>query len=581
MFELYRRLLGYIPERSIHAWVSIALAAISCAMNMVAYWLLYQTLVLLLVGNDSGQAASYAMWIVLAMVAYGLLNIVALLHSHYLGFGLETKLRTSGLNDVLDASFSFFDTHQSGEVRRIIDDNAGNTHRTVAHLIPNNVSAIVTPVLMFVLLGIIDWRLCALLLVTIAIGALQYKAMYGRPELMEKFGRAMEEMSSASVEYVRGIQVIKIFGVTVHYYKALIDAIREYRDNIYQYTLSCRRPYVGFQVLFNVFYALVIPFAILFIVQGEPVGVILVKALFFSMFSGVCYSAFMAVMFTGMDNYQAKQALNHLENLRSEMAASRITSGDLDEMQRFDVEFRDVTYAYGDRVVLDGFSCTLKAGKTYALVGPSGGGKSTIAKLISGFYPVSTGELLIGGNSIHAYTEDALLCNIAYVFQNAKLFPHMSIYENVHCGRPAASRDEVMRALEDAECLSILDKFSDREATVVGSEGVHLSGGEVQRIAVARAMLKNANILILDEASAAADPENEYELQRAFTRLMEGKTVIMIAHRLSAIRNVDEILFIEDGQVVERGSEQELMQASGRYRQLTDLYQQANDWRVS
>lgn len=263
------------------------------------------------------------------------------------------------------------------------------------------------------------------------------------------------------------------------------------------------------------------------------------------------------------------------------MGKNKLQNGSIDKIDSFDIEFDKVGFEYEEGVkILSDFSLKLDSGKLYALVGSSGSGKSTIAKLISGFYPVSSGQLKIGGRDIKEYTNKVLEKNIAFVFQNSKLFK-TSIYENVRLARPESSHEEVMKALEMAMCGNILDKFESRENTIIGASGVHLSGGEMQRIAVARAILKDAPIVILDEASAASDPENEYEMQRAFKALMKDKTVIMIAHRLSSIRNVDEILFVEEGQVVERGSHDELMAGQTKYRHFQDLFNKANEWRLA
>lgn len=262
------------------------------------------------------------------------------------------------------------------------------------------------------------------------------------------------------------------------------------------------------------------------------------------------------------------------------MDQAKLPHGNEKTFQDFNIEFRHVDFKYDDNFVLKDFSLTLHQNKTYALIGSSGGGKSTIAKLISGFYPVDGGEILIGGKNIQSYSEKALIQNIAFVFQRSQLLK-TSIYENVRIGNPQATRQEIMDALDAANCTSILDKFPQREMTVIGAKGVYLSGGEVQRIAIARAILKNANIVIMDEASAAADPENEYELQQAFQKLMRGKTVIMIAHRLSSIQNVDQILFVQNGKVVEQGTHNELMACNGRYKDFQDVYCKANQWRLA
>lgn len=579
MNKLYKRLFSYAEERKKWAYISMLLSAISVFIFMSFYWYLWEIFEEVLVGGDFSKASHYGILVVVLMIFRGIVAIVGTMCSHYLGFRLETNLRREGLYKLLDASFSFFDSNNSGQIRKIIDDNAGNTHKTVAHLIPDNISAILTPILMLTMTFVIDYRLGILLIVTTFIGVWQYKKMYSGEDLMEKFNLSLEEMSAATVEYIRGMQVIKVFGITVKFYKTLIDSILNYRNYVYEYSLSCRRPYVSFQVLFNIYYAIAVPFAVVFISRGEPAMLILAKVIFFAVFSGLMFMSFMAIMFTGMDNFSAKQAIDKLENLIESMDKEKLQHGNEKEFSNFDIEFKDIDFKYDKKYVLKDFNLKLEENKTYALVGSSGGGKSTIAKLISGFYPVNKGELLIGGKNIETYSEESLLKNIAFVFQNSKLFK-TTIYENVRIGNPSATKDDVMEALKLAKCNNILEKFPERENTIIGSKGVHLSGGEIQRIAIARAMLKDAKIVIMDEASAATDPENEYELQEAFSQLMKNKTVIMIAHRLSSIRNVDEILFIENGQVVERGTDFELMNKNGRYKEFQDMYSRANEWRI-
>ena len=558
----------------------MALSAAAVCSYMGAYWFLWQSIVSILVIPVYEKAMYDAIIVVILMILRGILNIASAMCSHYLGFRLETNLRKNGLHKLLDASSSFFDHNSSGEIRKIIDDNAAETHKTVAHLIPDNVTAVMTPVLMFVLMFAIDYRLGILLILTTVIGVLQYRKMSGGTEFLSGYSAALQKMSAATVEYVRGMQIIKIFGVTVQYYKTLINSIKEYKQYVYQYSLSCKNPYVGFQVLFNVFYAFAVPAAVVFISYGEPAMLTLAKIVFFAVFSGAVFTSFTSIMFTGQDNFGAQNTLNQLDELTTSMDQAKLPHGNEETFQDFNIEFRHVDFKYDDNFVLKDFSLTLHQNKTYALIGSSGGGKSTIAKLISGFYPVDGGEILIGGKNIQSYSEKALIQNIAFVFQRSQLLK-TSIYENVRIGNPQATRQQIMDALDAANCTSILDKFPQREMTVIGAKGVYLSGGEVQRIAIARAILKNANIVIMDEASAAADPENEYELQQAFQKLMRGKTVIMIAHRLSSIQNVDQILFVQNGKVVEQGTHNELMACNGRYKDFQDVYCKANQWRLA
>ena len=580
MRSLYKKLFHYVPDKRIWAYFSMALSAAAVCSYMGAYWFLWQSIVSILAIPVYEKAMYDAIIVVILMILRGILNIASATCSHYLGFRLETNLRKNGLHKLLDASSSFFDHNSSGEIRKIIDDNAAETHKTVAHLIPDNVTAVMTPVLMFVLMFAIDYRLGILLLLTTVIGVLQYRKMSGGTEFLSGYSAALQKMSAATVEYVRGMQIIKIFGVTVQYYKTLINSIKEYKQYVYQYSLSCKNPYVGFQVLFNVFYAFAVPAAVVFISYGEPAMLILAKIVFFAVFSGAVFTSFTSIMFTGQDNFGAQNTLNQLDELTTSMDQAKLPHGNEETFQDFNIEFRHVDFKYDDNFVLKDFSLTLHQNKTYALIGSSGGGKSTIAKLISGFYPVDGGEILIGGKNIQSYSEKALIQNIAFVFQRSQLLK-TSIYENVRIGNPQATRQQIMDALDAANCTSILDKFPQREMTVIGAKGVYLSGGEVQRIAIARAILKNANIVIMDEASAAADPENEYELQQAFQKLMRGKTVIMIAHRLSSIQNVDQILFVQNGKVVEQGTHNELMACNGRYKNFQDVYCKANQWRLA
>ena len=442
MRSLYKKLFHYVPDKRIWAYFSMALSAAAVCSYMGAYWFLWQSIVSILVIPVYEKAMYDAIIVVILMILRGILNIASATCSHYLGFRLETNLRKNGLHKLLDASSSFFDHNSSGEIRKIIDDNAAETHKTVAHLIPDNVTAVMTPVLMFVLMFAIDYRLGILLILTTVIGVLQYRKMSGGTEFLSGYSAALQKMSAATVEYVRGMQIIKIFGVTVQYYKTLINSIKEYKQYVYQYSLSCKNPYVGFQVLFNVFYAFAVPAAVVFISYGEPAMLILAKIVFFAVFSGAVFTSFTSIMFTGQDNFGAQNTLNQLDELTTSMDQAKLPHGNEETFQDFNIEFRHVDFKYDDNFVLKDFSLTLHQNKTYALIGSSGGGKSTIAKLISGFYPVDGGEILIGGKNIQSYSEKALIQNIAFVFQRSQLLK-TSIYENVRIGNPQATRQQI------------------------------------------------------------------------------------------------------------------------------------------
>lgn len=576
---VYKELFHYIPDKKPQAVLSVVLSVLASVLQILPFYFLWKIFQDIVVYQNDTQAWMWSIRIVGCMIAYTIVYFAALWVSHLIAFRLETNLRKAGIHHLMQASFSFFDKNPSGKIRKIIDDNAAETHMTVAHLIPDNASAIATPILMFIVMAMVDWPMAGLLLLVTGISAWQMKGMMGEQDFMRKYQAALERMNAETVEYVRGMPVLKVFRTTVQSFRALYASITSYAKLAYEYSLSCRTSYVSFQVLLHIFITFTIPFAIFALNRGADVSWIVIKILFFATFAGKMFTCFMRVMWVGMYQFNASTSVGKLHGLIEEMKKDAVPEGTETEFSDSSIEFRHVSFRYEEQNVLEDLSFTLPEKKTYALVGSSGGRKSTIAKLISGFYKMDSGEVLIGGKPITSYTQEALMQKIAFVFQQAKLFK-TSIYENVQIGNPDASYKEVMDALEAAMCNDILDKFPDRENTIIGSKGVYLSGGETQRIAIARAILKNADIIILDEASAAADPENEFEIQRAFTNLMRGKTVILIAHRLSSIRKVDEILVVDNGKITERGNDRDLILREGRYLHLQDLFSQANRWRV-
>lgn len=577
--NIYKKLFKYVPDKKHLVYIAIFMSVISSALSILPYWYLYKFLNEFLLKKDFTQAKNYAITIFVIMLLQSLIYFISVGFTHLFAFRLETNLRKAGISHLMKASFSFFDVNESGRIRKIIDDNASDTHMIVAHLIPDITVAIVTPILLFVIMFSVDVYLGIATVILTILSAIFTKLMYGDIKFMEQYNKALERVNSEAVEYVRGMQVLKIFKASIFSFKSFYDSIVDYSKTAYEYSKSCKQPYVIFQIVLLGAAAFVIPFAIMFSKGTENNVVIMIKLIFFTCFIGTLFSCLMRIMYVGMHQYMATQAVEKLENLFTEMEVNDIKFGNIKEFSNYDIEFRNVSFKYDTANILGNLSFKLDENKTYALVGSSGGGKSTIAKLISGFYNINEGEILIGGKNISTYSREALMSNISFVFQNSKLFK-MTIFENVKIGNANASYEEVMNALKLARCGDILDKFETRENTVIGSKGVHLSGGEIQRIAIARAILKDAKIIILDEASAASDPENEHEIQLAFSNLMNNKTVIMIAHRLSSIRNVDEILVVDNGKIIERGTDKELMEIGGRYKFLQDLFSQANEWRM-
>ena len=579
MLTVYKKILSYVPKERYLAYIGILLSMLSVVFKVWGYYYLSKFLIEIIVYNNIENAKYYGFCIVglliIGITLYGIAGLV----THVLGFRLETNLRKYGIEGLSKASFSFFDTHPSGKTRKIIDDNATDTHMIVAHLIPDNAGAILMPILLLVLGFFVSLKVGIILIILSIVGGISLSMMTGEKEFMKIYQESLETLSSETVEYVRGIQVIKIFGISVESFKALNTAIKNYSKYSLEYAMSCKRGFVGFQWFFFSFIAMVIPILLLFYNIEDPkmLAVELIMVLFLS---GALFVSLMAIMYVSMYAFMGQSVVEKLESLFEEMNSNKLTFGSNNEFENYNITFENVSFGYTDKKIINNLSFSLEENKSYALVGSSGSGKSTIAKLISGFYKVDGGIIKIGDKSISSYTEEALINNIAFVFQNVKLFK-TSIYDNVKIGKVDASYEEVMTAMSLAGCDSILDKFSEREQTQIGTKGVYLSGGEKQRIAIARAILKDAKIIIMDEASAAVDPENEYELQRAFSNLIKDKMVIMIAHRLPSIRNVDEILVMDNGEIIERGTDRELMALDGEYKKLQSLYSKANEWRVN
>ena len=579
MLTVYKKILSYVPKERYLAYIGILLSMLSVVFKVWGYYYLSKFLIEIIVYNNIENAKYYGFCVVglliIGITLYGIAGLV----THVLGFRLETNLRKYGIEGLSKASFSFFDTHPSGKTRKIIDDNATDTHMIIAHLIPDNAGAILMPILLLVLGFFVSLKVGIILIILSIVGGISLSMMTGEKEFMKIYQQSLETLSSETVEYVRGIQVIKIFGISVESFKALNTAIKNYSKYSLEYAMSCKRGFVGFQWFFFSFIAMVIPILLLFFNIEDPkmLAVELIMVLFLS---GALFVSLMAIMYVSMYAFMGQSVVEKLESIFEEMNSNKLTFGSNNEFENYNITFENVSFGYTDKKIINDLSFSLEENKSYALVGSSGSGKSTIAKLISGFYKVDSGVIKIGNRSISSYSEEALINNIAFVFQNVKLFK-TSIYDNVKIGKADASYEEVMTAMNLAGCNSILDKFSEREQTQIGTKGVYLSGGEKQRIAIARAILKDAKIIIMDEASAAVDPENEYELQRAFSNLIKDKTVIMIAHRLPSIRNVDEILVMDNGEIIERGTDRELMALDGEYKKLQSLYNKANEWRVN
>lgn len=570
----------YVPESKVNGYISIIMSAISAFVLVYGYYLMFECLRELIVNSDFENAKVYAIRIVIYFTLSAILYLVSGLFSHMLAFRLETNLRKKGIDGLMDASFRFFDLNASGFIRKTIDDNAAKTHTAVAHMLPDNTQAALVPILSLILSFAVSVRVGIIILVLSISCALLLKGMMGNGEFMKLYQASLDKLSAETVEYIRGMQVVKIFGTKVESFKSLYTAIMDYSKYAYQYSLSCKKPYVLYQWIFLGIIAIVSIPSAFFLTGLEEPKFVAVEFIMVFLLSGVMMVSFMKIMWAGMNIFNAGYAVKTLEELYDKMKVDKLCYGQRNIFENFNIEFENVTFSYNENKVLENVSFSLDEKKSYALVGHSGSGKSTIAKLLSGFYKVDSGVIKIGGYPLESYTKEAVVEAISFIFQDSKLFKK-SIYENVSLADKNATREEVLNAMKLAGCDEIINKFPNKENTIIGSKGVYLSGGEKQRIAIARAILKKSNIIIMDEASASIDSDNEYELQKAFKNLMKDKTVIMIAHRLTSIKSVDEILVLEDGKIVERGNSKQLLEKNGLYHKLFALYNSANDWRVA
>ena len=578
--NVYKKVFRYVPEKIVLGILSILTSLLSGVILVYAYMLLYFFLENLILFRDEGQSYILSLKIVLALTLAGLFYLFSGVLSHIFAFRLETNLRKKGIEGLASASFRFYDLHSSGYIRKSIDSNAEKTHQAVAHMIPDSAQAFLVPLLSLALGFFVSLRVGIILLLLVLISGFFLQKMMGGSQFMKFYQESLNHLSAETVEYVRGIQVVKLFGNRLQSFKAMKEAIENYAKYAFEYSLSCKTPYVLYQWIFlGLIPILSIPLSFLLVKEPQPEKLLIDLIMIFFL-DGVIMVAFMKIMWSGMYIFNASFAIDEMEKLYKAMQEDSLQYGKEENFPNYSMEFQDVDFSYGDKKVLEGLSFRLEEGKSYALVGHSGSGKSTIAKLLSGFYKVDKGQIRIGDLPIESYSKNALCKAISFVFQDSKLF-HKSIYENVLLGKPDATPEEVHRALDLAGCREILERFPEKENTLIGAKGVYLSGGEKQRIAIARAILKDAPIVILDEASASIDADQEYALQNAFKNLIQGKTVIMIAHRLSSIQGLHEILVLEEGKIVERGSSKELLQRDSRYKKLWELYQTTEDWRIN
>ena len=578
-------LMDYAGRRRVLTYLSWVLSAISALTSLVPFifvWLIVRE-VIEANGNFAavqGSLSVYGWWAVGSALISMLVYFAALMCSHVAAFRVAGNMRKRAMRHIGALPVGFMNSLGSGRVRRIVNESSGATETYLAHQLPDMVGAFATPVGMIVLLFVFDWRLGLLSLIPTVLGFIIMSKMTGKDmaRKMKEYQSALENMNNEAVEYVRGVPVVKTFGQTVFSFKRFKGSIDSYHTWVVAYTKSLMWPMVAFTTAINcVFVPLII--AGLCFTAGGVDGTFLLNLIFYIIFTPIISVTLMKVMFMSENNMIVSDALQRIDGI---LAIKPLPEPSAPQTPKDNsVTFENVTFAYegADRNAIDGITLDVKAGKTVALVGPSGGGKTTAAGLVARFWDTASGAVKVGGVNVKDIDRQTLNDTVAYVFQDSKLLK-TSIFENVRMGRPSATREEVLAALHNAQCDDILNKFPHGVDTVIGSKGVYLSGGEQQRIAIARVMLKNAPVLVLDEATAFADPENEAAVQRAFERLAEGRTVIMIAHRLTTVQNADRIYVLKDGKIAEEGTHAQLMEQNGLYHDMYDEYRTSIAWKV-
>ena len=578
------RLMGYAGNYRYFTYASWVLSAVSALVALVPFVYIWKILRdVLNAAPDYAQAVNIPhygwMAVLFAVLAY-LIYIAALMCSHLSAFRVATNLRLEVSEHLATLPLGFTETFGSGKLRKIIHESTGAAETFLAHQLPDKYNAMATPIGLLVLLLVFDWRLGLLSLVPVALGFVIMSAMTGRrmADKMRQYGNALESMSNEAVEYVRGIPVVKTFGQSVFSFKKFKATIDEYEKWVIAYTKELRMPMMLYTAAINGVFAFLIVGGLLFTRNGVT-SEFLLNLLFYIIITPVISLTLTRIMYMSENELVVADALARVDSV---LDAEPVPENDHPRHPKdASVSLKDVHFSYdGKTDVIKGVSLKIQPGQTVAFVGPSGGGKSTLANLICRFFDVQSGSVRVGGADVRDIPKEELMDTISFVFQNSRLLKG-SILDNVRLGRAQATEAEVLAALKAAQCMDIVEKFPEGIHTVIGTKGVYLSGGEQQRIAIARAMLKNAPILIMDEATAFADPDNEAKVQAAFAQLAKGKTVLMIAHRLSTVANADCIYVVQDGQIVESGTKDELCAQNGLFARMWQEYQASVQWKVA
>ncbi|MFT3995644.1 MAG: ABC transporter ATP-binding protein [Dysgonomonas sp.] len=579
-----KKLQQYMGSRKILLPISMLLSALSALSGMLPFifiWLIVKNLLETGGSTPNENVTTYAWWAAGSAIGGVILYFVALMSSHLAAFRVESNLRSEAMQKIIKMPLGFFDTNTSGRIRKIIDDNASVTHGFLAHQLPDLAATIIIPIVAIILIFIFDWQLGIACMIPIIISFVLMTSMMGgkSQQFMKNYMTSLEEMNTEAVEYVRGIPVVKVFQQTIYSFKNFYKAIMSYNQMVYGYTIMWKQPMSIYTVVINGFAFFLVPVCILLINYSGNYTSVLLNFFLFVLVTPVFSQSIMKSMYLDQAFGQAREAMERLDNLTTFMTLS--TSKNPKKIEKYNIIFNKVSFTYPDasQKAIDGISFNIPESKTIALVGASGSGKTTIARLIPRFWDPNEGNVSIGGIDVKDIASEDLMNKISFVFQNTKLFK-TTLLENIKYGNPKATMEEVNRAVDMAQCREIIDKQPLGLQTKIGTDGTYLSGGEQQRIVLARAILKNAPIVVLDEATAFADPENEHLIHQALKELTKGKTVLIIAHRLTSIVDADNILVINKGQIAEQGSHTELLNKQGIYLHMWNEYQQSIHWTI-
>lgn len=572
---------GKFRYLTIASWI---LSVISAWLALVPFYYIWRIMKeVLSVAPDFGKAAHLKEYgwaavgfAILSMLVY----VCALMCSHLAAFRVQANIRTSLMRHILTLPMGFLDKDGTGKIRKIVNESSAATETYLAHQLPDQAGAIATPAGLLVLLMVFDFRLGLLSLIPVVAAFLIMGTMTGQrmKDKMEEYQNALDEMSSEAVEYVRGIPVVKTFGQSVFSFKRFQTSIQKYEKWTIAYTKEMRIPMTVYTTAINAVFAVLIAATFFFTGKGGD-NTFLLNLLFYIIITPIITVTMNKIMYSSENQLIVADAISRIESILEKKPLPETAHAQ--EPENNSITFENVSFCYEDagRDALHQINLSIKEGEHVAFVGPSGGGKTTLASLVARFFDTTEGRILIGNKDVKEISSKQLMDMVSFVFQDSKLLK-TSILENVRMGKKEATREEVMQALKEAQCEDIIAKLPDGIDTVIGSSGTYVSGGEAQRLSIARAMLKNAPILILDEATAFADPDNEAKVQEAFSRLSKGKTVIMIAHRLSSIVDADRICVLKDGSIAEEGTHETLLQKNGVYAHMWEEYNKSVQWKV-